>query len=223
MTITFNETDHEYRIDGERVPSVTELLKPLTASQYGAINPEVLRQAAERGTEVHEACEAIDYGLDPEDPSRDTWGYIEAYQQFLYDHDVEWYGVEEMGGCTDFAIDYAGTIDRWGIVDGEVAVVDIKTTSQPSIEQKVAVCIQTELYSWIIDAKHDIDPTRHFALYLKKDGDYTLFDCDAFIRAESIKPYDEINKLMRLYFCTQEATQTVNIVKERHRRKKNDE
>lgn len=223
MTITFNESEHEYRIDGERVPSVTELLRPLTAAQYNAINPEVLRQAAERGTEVHEACEAIDYGLDPEDPSRDTWGYIEAYQQFLYDHDVEWFGIEEMGACTDFAIPYAGTVDRWGYVDGEIAVVDIKTTSQPSIEQKYSVTLQTELYWWIIDAKHAQEPTRRYALYLKKDGDYTLFDCEEFARQENIHIYSEIQRLMRLYYYTQEATQTMTEIKERHRRKKKDE
>ena len=223
MTITFNEELHEYRLDGERVPSVTELIRPLTTAQYNAINPEVLRIAAERGTEVHEACEAIDYGLEPEDPAPDTWGFIEAYNQFLYDHAVEYYGIEEMGACRDFPIDYAGTVDRWGLVDGELAVVDIKTIASPSIEQKLSVTLQTELYAWIIDAKHGFEPPRKYALYLKKDGDYTLFDCNAFAEAEGVQVYNEIQRLMRLYHYTQEAKETLNEIKERHRRKKKDE
>lgn len=223
MTITFNETAHEYLIDGRRVPSVTELLRPLTEKQFAAISPEVLRIAAERGTEVHEACECIDYGLDPEDPSADVWGYIDAYMQFLYDHDTEWYGIEEMGACTDFPVDYAGTVDRWGMVDGVLSVVDIKTVAQPSLEQKFAVTLQTTLYEWIIDAKHDMEAARHYALYLKKNGDYTLFDCDEFAVKEKILPYNEIQKLMRLYSYSEEATETLKTIKEKHRRKRDDE
>ncbi len=220
MILTFVEEDHEYRLDGEVIPSVTELLKPLTAKQFGAIPPDVLRIAAERGTDVHAACEAIDYDLDPEVTYPDIIGYINAYEQFLFDHDVTWYGVEEMGVCTSWHINFAGTVDRWGLVDGEMAVVDIKTVAQPSLEQKFSVALQTELYSWIIEEKHDYEMARHYALYLTKGGDYTLFDCDEFTQKEGIKPFTEIDKLMRLYHYQGEATETLRTLKERHRRKK---
>ena len=101
--------------------------------------------------------------------------------------------------------------------------MDIKTTSQPSIEQKLSVALQTELYTWIISAKHGcFDMARKYALYLKKDGDYMLFDCTGFMEAEGVLPYSEIQRLMRLYHYTQEATETLNTIKERHRRKKDE-
>lgn len=220
MILTFVEEDHEYRLDGEVIPSVTEILRPLTAKQYGAINPEVLRIAAERGTDAHAACEAIDYGLEPEAAYPDIAGYIAAYEQFLYDHDVEWYGIEEMGACLSWSINFAGTVDRWGMVDGELCVVDVKTTAQPSIAQKCAVCLQTQMYANIIDDKHDIEPQKRYALYLKKDGDYTLFDCNAFEQKEGLKPYTEINFLLSLWKMTQEATETIDKIQEKHRRKR---
>lgn len=220
MTLTFAEETHEYRLDGELIPSVTELLAPLTAKQYNAIPPDVLRTAAERGTDVHAACEAIDYGLEPDTIYPDVFGFIAAYEQFLYDHDVEWYGIEEMGACVSERINFAGTIDRWGMVDGELAIVDIKTTAQPSIEQKCAVCLQTLLYSFIIEDKHDLVVGKRYALYLKKDGDYTLLDCNAFEQKEQLTAFTLANRLMHLWQETQEIATGINTIKERHRRKK---
>ena len=225
MTLTFNEETHEYRLDGELVPSVSELLRPITSEQFAAISPEVLRIAAERGTEVHEICQSIDYGLDidPAEATPDVWGYVEAYQQFLYDHAVEWYGIEEMGACTDFPVDYAGTVDRWGMVDGKLAVVDIKTVAQPSIEQKIAVTLQTYMYDWMVGEKHDTTIEKIYALYLKKDGDYTLMDCDEFASKEKMTPFAFIHDLMALYLKEREIKDKVHEIKERHRRKKKDE
>ena len=39
---------------------------------------------------------------------------------------------------------------------------------------------------------------------------------------EGVLPYSEIQRLMRLYHYTQEATETLNTIKERHRRKKDE-
>ena len=150
MKIDFNEEKHEYSVNGVKVPSVSEILSPLNADRYGDINPAVLRAAAEKGTAVHEMCEAIDYELDPEEVMPELQGYVDAYYQFLFDHEVEWVMVEQIVACYRGVEGeppiYAGTIDRYGIVDGKAAVVDIKTYASMTTEAQMTASCQTALY-----------------------------------------------------------------------------
>lgn len=220
-TLEFDEKTHKYTYADLPVPSVTEILSPITQAQYSAINPEILRQAADRGTDAHAACEAMDYDLEPEANFPETYGYMNAYDLFLREHYVEWEGIEEMGICTTNYTEYAGTVDRWGIVDGERAIVDIKTTASPSIEQKCFVCIQTLAYAGIIEEKHDLpEIKRRYALYLKKDGTYRLFDCVEFEKAEDLYPHSMLYRLLFLHVNTTNLLRQVETVKSRHRREK---
>ena len=63
MGLVFNEDNHTYELDGRPLPSVTEILSIL--NDFSDVSPYVLAQAARRGTLVHEYCEMIDYGVDP--------------------------------------------------------------------------------------------------------------------------------------------------------------
>ena len=51
---------HIYYVKGEKVPSVSDLLKPIDLVALENIPPQYLAIASERGTRVHEACEFID-------------------------------------------------------------------------------------------------------------------------------------------------------------------
>ena len=188
MRIDFNEEKHEYTVGGVHIPSVSEILAPLNAERYGEINREVLRSAAERGKAVHELCEAIDYGIDPdEDEMPEIQGYVDAYYQFLFDHEVEWQMVEQIVACYR-GIEgepplYCGTIDRFGIVDGCKAVVDIKTYASMTTEAQMTASCQTALYrDAIYDNSSYIDDgiphwkIHRYILHLKKDGKYRLID-----------------------------------------------
>ena len=193
--IEFIEAKHQYKVDGKIVPSVTEILEHITAVGYGKVNPSILEEAKERGTAVHELTEAIDLGFPPEyiDPALE--GYAVAYLKFLEDYDVEWDYIEhrfyepKMGFC--------GTIDRVGMIDGVPCVLDIKTTSSPSVDQKIAVCCQTAAYSLGIEDEynHYID---RFALYLHKDGTYELFDCIEYERDRRFSGYALFDELCNL-------------------------
>lgn len=48
---------HTYLIDGVIVPSITQILKIKFGNKYAGVDKEVLKRAAEKGTEVHEAIE----------------------------------------------------------------------------------------------------------------------------------------------------------------------
>ena len=57
---TFDPIEHIYRFDGQRVPSVTQILEPLI--DYSGVPNGVLQYAADRGTAVHLATEFYDDG-----------------------------------------------------------------------------------------------------------------------------------------------------------------
>ena len=85
MNIQFNEERHEYSVDGVIVPSVSEILKPLTVDTVEKAKPWLRDIAADRGTRIHQATMLMDYGEDVEIDA-DIEGYIKAYQRFLDDY-----------------------------------------------------------------------------------------------------------------------------------------
>ena len=61
--LIFYDEGHEYQVDGERVPSVSEVLRFISREVYGDVNQYTLDNAADRGTRIHKACELLDkYG-----------------------------------------------------------------------------------------------------------------------------------------------------------------
>ena len=182
--IIFDEKKHQYTVDGVVYPSVTDILEHLTAPGYGKVNPAILEEAKQRGTAVHELTEAIDYGMPPEEIEDGLAGYALAYLRFLADHDVEWELIEHRFYADDKG--FCGTVDRVGKVDGVDCVLDIKTTSSPSTDQKIAVCVQTAAY-WDGMLEEGMPLCDRYALYLRPDGTYELFNCEEY---ESSKEFD---------------------------------
>jgi hypothetical protein len=107
---------------------VTEILSPF--SGLDKIDPVVLQNAANRGTRVHRACEAIiedlgDWGVDIE-----IEGYIESFKKWWSTgHKV--LALEKRFFCADLEI--TGQVDL--ILEkspGEALIVDLKTSASPS-------------------------------------------------------------------------------------------
>jgi hypothetical protein len=129
--LTFDPIKHEYR-DGTRVvPSVTQILAPL--SNFDFVDPGVLRAAQNFGSAVHLACELWDLGTlnrDALDPALEP--YLQGWVTFCREHACDWTGT---GAGIELrvhnqAMGYAGTLDRVGQVDSELAMVDIKSGSR---------------------------------------------------------------------------------------------
>lgn len=190
MKIEFDAEKHEYTVGGVKIPSVSDILAPLNAERYGNINAMVLQEAARKGTAVHEATEQIDYGLDPEE-NPEIEGYLEAYYSFLFDHYCDWKMIEQPVAFCRAENEpplYCGTVDRFGVVDDDLAVVDIKTYASMTTEAQMTAASQLALYR---DAILDGDPenrgrfqdcgrVKRYILHLKKDGKYRLIDIDTF-------------------------------------------
>lgn len=169
MEVTLTK-GHKYVLaDGTKVPSVSEIIEPLSKCVYGDIDPEVLAWAQMRGTAVHELTVKLDKEKIAEAPY-ELSGYLEAYAKFLKEHNVRWIYTEKA-----FSKDreYAGTIDRYGFVDDIRTILDFKTSSKITGKNLVVYEAQLNLYKQMLEA-HEEKVDRLVILHLKKDGEYTL-------------------------------------------------
>ena len=176
--IVMDEATHTYLVDGQEVPSVTTILNYISDVEYGKVAPAVLEQAARRGSLVHSYTEDIDYGCVPDEVEWEIAPYLKAYKQFLRDYKPDWLLVE--APVYNEVYGYAGTVDRYGVIDGEYAVVDIKTLASPTKMQKFTVSAQTSAYYQAIYETYGYGTHKRFALYLGKDGEYNLVDLNEY-------------------------------------------
>ena len=164
--LLFFDEGHKYTIDGEELPSVSELTRFISREIYGDVGQFNLDRAADRGTAVHKATELLDkYGTAEID--EDIAPYLQAYIAFRKEHKCEWQKIEYATHHPENL--YAGTLDRVGTVDGKLVVLDIKTSSTI---QKPLYTAQLNLYRKTLP-----DPIEQLViLHLKKDGTYKLID-----------------------------------------------
>jgi len=118
--VEYNDSIHEYTLGRIHVPSVSELLKPVTGEF------ECAPMYAERGTAVHTLTELWDTGLYmPELADDQLMPYMMAYEDFHDQHDVEVIQLEQI--VFNPTLMYAGRLDRLWMIDGDEHLTDIKT------------------------------------------------------------------------------------------------
>lgn len=100
-------------------------------SDYSAVRPEVLENAAQRGRRVHSGCAAYARKLPvlclkPEDA-----GYFESFKQWFDAYVARVFFVEKRFACGVFGI--TGMVDLGcGLIDGRRVIVDHKTPAGES-------------------------------------------------------------------------------------------
>lgn len=165
--VLFDRYHHRYSVRGKNVPSVTDILAPLTNLRM--VRAEVLHAAAHLGTAVHKACELDDLGqLDESSVIPALSGYLTAWRRFCADHTARWMRIES---CVYHEqMGYAGTVDRYGLVDGAPAVVDLKTSAglPPTIGPQLAAYAKA-----IPEASAGV---RRIGVLLKPGGHYLTQD-----------------------------------------------
>lgn len=191
--IFFDEAEHIYLVNGEEVPSVTDILSPLHRG-YAKVNTSVLEYARRRGTAVHEALEIYDLGGELE-VLPETAPYIQAYLDFCNVYRPVWTEIEQIVYSGTYG--FIGTLDRAGCLNGtERAVVDLKT-SQPTKEALVSVCIQTTAYALAYDFDN-YNALQRYGIFLKSDGTYRLVDCKEYETKYDIDSYAVLMQLLNL-------------------------
>lgn len=161
--LVFDEEWHSYSVNGIKVPSVTRIMKPITAQIYGEIDKEVLQRASERGKAVHFAIELYD----------DT-GYVEIDDEYrpYFNAYLEWADLHNPKIlATEYRFYhpsywYAGTLDKVVQIKDELVLLDIKTTA---VLNDWLVSIQLGAYREGLKA-HGIQVDKLAVLHLDKSG-----------------------------------------------------
>lgn len=168
--LLFFDQGHKYTLDGVELPSVSELCRFISREIYGTVAQYTLDMAADRGTRVHKATEALDvYGK--VEVTDDIAPYVQAYLNFRQEHDIKWNMVER--SMANQKERYAGTIDRYGELDGAKSLVDLKTSY--TVHKRLAIA-QLNLYRWMIEEEgHAVE--KQYILHLTKDG-YKLVEIE---------------------------------------------
>lgn len=164
---SFREQSHTYLLDGQPLPCVSDLCRFIHREVYKDAPAWSMEAAALRGTAVHAAAEALDRNGYADIPDEYA-PYMQAYAAFLRDHAVSWDMIEQPMYHPDDL--YAGTIDRYGTVDGFLSLVDLKTTYAV---YKPLCSSQLNLYRRMLEAR-GYGVQRLYILHLRKDGSYRL-------------------------------------------------
>lgn len=162
--LTFDPRTHTYYFESKPIPSVTDILRP--ALTWFSVRSEA---AAERGDRVHQACEDIDSGFEPE-LDDESEPYVRAYQRFLGEANVEIVASEFRAFHP--AMRYAGTIDRVIQVNGELEILDLKTgVTAPWMGMQLAAYSEALYVQCALATRPKL-----VVLQLKDNGDYRLHE-----------------------------------------------
>jgi len=168
MRLEFDKGSHTYRVDGRRVPSVTQVLDPLL--ELDGIPRDVLEAARVFGQHVHEACHLMVRGeldwsrLDPA-----LVPYIEGARRFIEESGIVIIASELAVTGAREGVMCAGTLDIAGVMREAEWIIDYKATS--SIPRTVGP--QTAAYERFYRMQRGGRPRRRACVQLRP-GDYRL-------------------------------------------------
>lgn len=143
---------------------VTEPLKML--KNFDDIDPQVLINAADRGTRVHKYCEMHMKNLFCPEIDEDCVLYVESFIAW-YDEMVESpLLIEERINSADFKL--SGQVDLVAILknDTEISVIDIKTPVKPCSTW----ALQSAAYKILLEKQLELKISRRICLMLSKYG-----------------------------------------------------
>ena len=142
----YNEERHEYRIDGIKIPSVTQILKANGLSDFSMVNPDILERAKQFGLAVHKGCELHDLKtLDRDSLCDPLVPYIAQWQRFITNFKVQILDIEKRFWSTKYR--FGGCLDRVAIINGKLTLVDIKTTTSINPTTAIQVAGYSLLYN----------------------------------------------------------------------------
>lgn len=193
-SFTFDEATHTYAIDGVRLPSVTEIIKPLSPD-WSMVDASILEAKRALGVAVHLACELSDSGeLDEQSTDATVMQYVDSWRSFLSHTGAAVVANERR--MFHPMLRFAGTIDRViQMPDGKTLVVDIKTASDAHPSYGVQLAGYELLLSMDSSLRIDGRATVHLA-----EGGYRLHmhtdpnDHPAFMGCLSILQWKESHK-----------------------------
>lgn len=171
-SLQFDPVGHVYRLGGNVLPSVTEIMRSGGLVDFSRVPPETLRLAQERGTAVHTACHLYDQGkLDWSSLDPVVWPYIEGWMKFL--DQTSFYGrLAETPVHSN--IGFAGTFDRLGEINGRSVILDIKTSEIIGKATGAQLAAYLQACGECGHLTRPIKKYERFAVHLYDNGTYEL-------------------------------------------------
>lgn len=133
--LEFNNVDHIYKLDNKVIPSVTQLINPISKVVYQEISLQTLQAKARLGSKVHKLIERFlkfNYAK-PDDVTEGYFNNFKELWQALNDkHEIKILHTEFKSLYKDEFMTFAGTIDCILQVDNEIWLIDWKTVAKPT-------------------------------------------------------------------------------------------
>jgi hypothetical protein len=167
MALEYIAESHTYLLAGKRMPSVTEVLSIVEA--YANVPAHIMEAAADFGRNVHLACDLYDRDeLDMTTLDVELKAHVAAYADFLKSSGAIVIASELRVYHAELG--YAGTPDKVMVLNGRVALPDIKCTAV--VPHTVGA--QTAAYAKAYRQMHGGPDPARFCLHLRNDGTWRL-------------------------------------------------
>jgi len=160
MKLIFDADTHSYTDEnGNLIPSVSEIIRNWLGNKFVGIDPEVLKNAQEKGNRVHAEIEK--YLLQNVEPKKTTYEF-KTFKKIFKNEFVATRTEQVLYGATEFGA-YAGTFDLLDTING--SIIDIKTNY--SLDKEY-VQIQLSLYAMAL-RQNDVDIKRGYVIHLPSE------------------------------------------------------
>jgi len=157
---SFDPETHTYTLDDRRLESVTEILKPLSPSDFYTEEGRI------RGTAIHNAVSDFHAGKDPDLPAEYA-AYLDGYIQFCHDYHYE--PIEVEVPLYHRTMRYAGTPDSYGDSALGRILPDVKTGAFiPSY------ALQTAGYEELIVNTTKLKKFTRLSVHITTEGNYRV-------------------------------------------------
>ena len=160
--VEYIDETHQYLVDGICVPSITQILKIKFGNKYNNVNNNVLKNASEKGTQVHEAIEKLCKTGEVEELKEvKNFMFLQKHYKFeVIDNEVPviLFKNDKPIAC--------GRLDLVLKIDDLIGGGDIKRTS---VLDKEYLAYQLNLYRIAYKQCYDIDWKFLKGLHLRKD------------------------------------------------------
>lgn len=183
--LTYDDKTHSYFCDGKKCISVTQLIKFKFPNKYKDVDENVLKAAAKKGNELHNAIEVFEkYGLESE--------YLKEFRNYLFLKDK--YKFKALESELPVIVPYedlfiCGRLDLVLEESEELGIGDIKRTA---VLDKEYLTYQLNLYRLGFIYSYEKEPKFLRAIYLRNDvRKYVEIPINAKFGLDLIKEYHE--------------------------------
>lgn len=183
--LTYDDKTHSYFCDGKKCISVTQLIKLKFPNKYKDVDENVLKAAAKKGNELHNAIEVFEkYGLESE--------YLKEFRNYLFLKDK--YKFKALENELPVIVSYedlfiCGRLDLVLEENEELGIGDIKRTA---VLDKEYLTYQLNLYRLGFIYSYEKEPKFLRAIYLRNDvRKYVEIPINAKFGLDLIKEYHE--------------------------------